>query len=66
MSTPLNIAILSGGISHEREISLRTGRRVADALSDRGHSVTLIDPDADLFARLDALAPPETSSFCRR
>lgn len=57
MSTPLTIAILSGGISHEREISLRTGRRVADALTERGHSVTLIDPDADLFSRLDALAP---------
>ena len=57
MSLPLTIAILSGGISHEREISLRTGRRVADALSDRGHTVTLLDPDADLFSRLDALAP---------
>jgi len=57
MSTPLTIAILSGGISHEREISLRTGRRVADALSDRGHTITLIDPDAALFERLDAIAP---------
>ncbi len=57
MTTPLNVAILSGGISHEREISLRTGRRVADALSERGHTVTLLDPDADLFSRLDSLSP---------
>lgn len=53
----LNIVVLSGGISHEREISLRTGRRVADALGDRGHSVTLCEPDAELFSRLDELAP---------
>lgn len=53
----LTIAVLSGGISHEREVSLRSGRRVADALENRGHTVTLIDPDANLFARLKALQP---------
>lgn len=53
----LNIAVLSGGISHEREISLRTGRRVSDALAERGHTVTILEPDADLFNRLDELAP---------
>lgn len=57
MTDLLTIAVLSGGISHEREISLRTGRRVADALTERGHTVVLLDPDADLFARLDAIAP---------
>ena len=57
MTTPMTIAVLSGGISHEREISLRTGRRVADALTERGHTVVVLDPDADLFARLDAVAP---------
>lgn len=49
----LTIAVLSGGISHEREVSLRSGRRVADALIARGHKVTIIDPDASLFATLD-------------
>jgi D-alanine-D-alanine ligase len=53
----MTIAVLSGGISHEREISLRTGRRVSDALSERGHTVVVLDPDADLFARLDKIAP---------
>ncbi|MFZ4078851.1 MAG: D-alanine--D-alanine ligase family protein [Microbacteriaceae bacterium] len=57
MTATMTIAVLSGGISHEREISLRTGRRVADALSDRGHSVVMLDPDADLFARLDSISP---------
>ncbi len=57
MTTPLKIAVLSGGISHEREISLRTGRRVADALTERGHAVVVLDPDADLFARLDEASP---------
>ena len=53
----LNIAVLSGGISHEREVSLRSGRRVADALTARGHNVTIIDPDANLFATLKNLNP---------
>jgi D-alanine-D-alanine ligase len=57
MANALNIAVLSGGISHEREVSLRTGRRVADALISQGHSVTLIDPDAALFSVLTKLAP---------
>lgn len=53
----LTIAVLSGGISHEREVSLRSGRRVADALITRGHKVTIIDPDASLFATLASLKP---------
>lgn len=53
----LNIAVLSGGISHEREVSLRSGRRVADALISRGHHVTVIDPDASLFLTLKNLKP---------
>ena len=56
-ASALTIAVLSGGISHEREVSLRSGRRVADALISRGHEVTLIDPDANLFAKLTALNP---------
>lgn len=49
-----DVIVLAGGISHEREVSLRSGRRVADALTASGHAVTLLDPDAQLFARLDA------------
>jgi len=53
MSNPVvNIMVLAGGISHEREVSLRSGRRVADALLEAGHTVTIVDPDSSLFTRL--------------
>ena len=53
MPNPIvNVMVLAGGISHEREVSLRSGRRVADALLEAGHNVTIVDPDASLFARL--------------
>ena len=57
MSTSMTIAVISGGISHEREISLRTGRRVADALVERGHTVHVFEPDAEVFSKLDAVSP---------
>lgn len=46
------IAVLSGGSSLEREVSLRSGSRVADALADRGHHVDRIDVDASMVPRL--------------
>ena len=49
---PLNVLVLAGGISHEREVSLRSGRRVTDGLIAHGHTVTVREPDASL---LDAL-----------
>lgn len=52
MAAP-EVLVLAGGISHEREVSLRSGRRVADALQSAGCSVTMIDPDASLFATLE-------------
>ena len=30
------MVILAGGLSHERDVSLRSGRRVAEAMSDAG------------------------------
>ena len=46
---PTRIAVLAGGTSAEREISLESGAQVASALIERGHAVTLIDPrDTDL------------------
>lgn len=38
-----NILVLSGGISSEREVSLRTGAAVAKALQSKGHNVTVHD-----------------------
>src|SRR4051812_8092732 len=51
-SAPLDIVVLAGGISHERDVSLRSGRRIADALTNAGHTVRVVDPDATLFSRL--------------
>lgn len=49
----LHVAVVSGGISLEREVSLRSGHRVANALSDAGHRVTSLDLDG---AVIDALS----------
>lgn len=41
---PLRVAVLLGGDSAEREISLQSGSAVAEAISGQGHSVVSIDP----------------------
>ena len=43
MSNKLTIAVLCGGDSSERKISLRTGEAIAAALDELGHHVRLID-----------------------
>ena len=53
----LDIVVLSGGISHERDVSLRSGRRVAEELQTAGHRVTLRDPDAGLLSTLNDNPP---------
>jgi D-alanine-D-alanine ligase len=52
-----NVAVLAGGLSHEREVSLRSGRRLAGALRAAGLSVVEWDADASLLARLRADRP---------
>ncbi|HEX8654489.1 MAG TPA: D-alanine--D-alanine ligase [Allosphingosinicella sp.] len=52
MRNPLHVAVLMGGWSAEREVSLVTGAGVADALESRGHRVTRIDMGRDVAARL--------------
>lgn len=51
------VAVLKGGRSLERNVSLRSGGRVEDALERLGHDVTGIDVGPDLVARLRASAP---------
>jgi D-alanine-D-alanine ligase len=46
------VAVLKGGRSLEREVSLRSGARVEDALERLGHDVVPIDVGGDLVARL--------------
>src|SRR6476620_2644566 len=43
------VVILAGGLSHERDVSLRSGRRVADAMTEIGLDVTVRDVDAGLM-----------------
>jgi D-alanine-D-alanine ligase len=56
-STPRTIVVLAGGLSHERDISLRSGRRVSDSLSQHGIQVVMRDPDASLLEFLDTSRP---------
>ena len=48
----LKIVVLAGGISHERDISLKSGRRVADALVEKGAEVVMREPDHELLENL--------------
>lgn len=51
----MRIAVLLGGISREREISLRSGRRIAAALRQFGHEVDEIDVTFDIIRELEEL-----------
>ena len=53
----LHVAVLMGGWSSERPVSLMSGNGVADALEARGHRVTRIDMDRDVAARLAEARP---------
>lgn len=56
-SAPPRILILAGGLSHERDVSLRSGRRVAEALRGVGLDVGVHDVDADLIPALTQSRP---------
>ncbi|MBS1111463.1 MAG: D-alanine--D-alanine ligase, partial [Anaeromyxobacteraceae bacterium] len=49
------VAVLYGGRSAEREVSIKTGEACAEALRSRGLDVTLVDAGLDLDVRLRAL-----------
>jgi D-alanine-D-alanine ligase len=51
------VAVLKGGRSLERQVSLQSGARVEDALAALGHEVIAIDVGHDLVARLRAEKP---------
>ena len=55
--TPLHVAVLMGGWSSEREVSLTSGAGVAEALESLGHRVTRIDMGRDVAARLAEAKP---------
>ena len=51
------VAVLLGGKSAEREVSLKTGTAVADALEARGYDVARIDVGDDVAERLTEAGP---------
>jgi D-alanine-D-alanine ligase len=51
------VAVLKGGRSLERQVSLKSGGRVEDALERLGHEVIAIDVGSDLVQQLDTGAP---------
>ncbi len=53
----LHIAVLMGGWSAEREVSLSSGNGVADALEKNGHKVTRVDMDRNVAQVLTAIRP---------
>jgi D-alanine-D-alanine ligase len=63
MSTPSgsrrynHVAVLMGGLSAEREVSLASGKACAEALERSGYKVTCIDAGRDLAARLHQVKP---------
>ena len=53
----MKVAVLKGGRSLERGVSLRSGARVEDALERLGHEVVALDVGGDLVKRLERRAP---------
>jgi D-alanine-D-alanine ligase len=58
----VKVAVIKGGRSLERAVSLRSGARVEDALDALGHEVVALDAGEDLVASLKAARPDV--AFC--
>ncbi|WP_336959256.1 D-alanine--D-alanine ligase [Sphingobium aquiterrae] len=54
---PWHVAVLMGGWSAERPVSLMSGEGIAKALESRGHRVTRIDMDRDVALRISEAKP---------
>lgn len=52
-----HIALLQGGMSSEREVSLSSGKGIAAALKELGYKVTPVDPDRNLAENLKKIKP---------
>ena len=57
MPSAKHVAVLMGGWSAEREVSLRSGKACADALERKGYRVTKIDVGRDIATVLQTLKP---------
>ena len=54
-SSAHQVAVLYGGRSHERQVSLQTGHAIYEALIKKGYQAHLIDPQVDLYTQLKDL-----------
>ncbi len=52
----MNVLILAGGLSHERDVSIRSGRRVAEALRSFGVKTEVKDVDTEIIPFLRQLS----------
>lgn len=52
-----HVVVLAGGLTHERDVSLRSGARLTDALRHQGLEVTVRDADAELLPWLAKARP---------
>jgi D-alanine-D-alanine ligase len=52
-----HVAVLMGGVSNERQVSLSSGRQCSDALQRAGYRVTDVDVGFDIAERLRDLQP---------
>lgn len=53
----LKVLIIAGGLTHERDVSVRSGRRVANILTQAGYTVRVADVDHQLTSVIDEFAP---------
>lgn len=52
-----HVLVLAGGLSHERDVSLRSGRRISKILKESGFKVTVRDLDEELLSTITDLDP---------
>ncbi len=58
-----HVAVLMGGLSAERAVSLNSGRACAAALREKGYAVSEVDVSRDLGALVKALTPKPQAVF---
>ena len=51
------VLIIAGGLTHERDVSVRSGRRVANILTQFGYEVRISDVDASLADAISSFSP---------
>ena len=51
------ILIISGGVSKEREISLKSGKQVAKELKKNGYKIKIVEPDFKLLDTINVFKP---------